>query len=66
MPWLKSSYELAEQVGAALVHEPRGFVVRTDYGRIESGIYAVGEMTGTPFDAAAINDESARISALVE
>ena len=40
------AYELAEQVGATLVHEPRGFVVKTDGGRIADGIYAVGEMAG--------------------
>jgi len=60
------AYELAEQVGATLVHEPRGFVVKTDSGRIKYGVYAVGEMTGTPFDAAAIDEESARLSARIE
>jgi sarcosine oxidase subunit alpha len=59
------AYELAEQVGARLVHEPRGFVVRTDSGRIKDGFYAVGEMAGTPFDAAAIDEESTRLSALI-
>jgi sarcosine oxidase subunit alpha len=59
------AYELAEQVGATLVHEPRGFVVKTDAGRISEGIYAVGEMTGTPFDARAIDDEAARVAASI-
>ncbi len=44
------SYELAEQVGATLVHEPRGYVVRTQRGRIREGVYAVGELTGCPLD----------------
>jgi sarcosine oxidase subunit alpha len=60
------AYELAEQAGAVLVHEPRGFVVRTDSGRIDSGIFAVGEIAGTAFDAAAIDEESARICPRIE
>jgi sarcosine oxidase subunit alpha len=59
------AYELAEQAGASLVHEPRGFVVKTDAGRIADGVYAVGEMTGTPFDAKAIDDDAARVAASV-
>jgi thioredoxin reductase len=60
------AYELAEQVGAELVHEARGFVVKTQGGRIAEGIYAVGEMCGTPFEAAAITAEAARVSALIQ
>ena len=57
------AYELAEQAGAVLVHEPRGFVVRTEGGRIAEGRYAVGELTGTPLDAVAIGAEAARVAA---
>ena len=59
------AYELAEQAGATLVHEPRGFVVKTETGRIAEGVYALGEMTGTPLDARAIEDEAARVAAIV-
>ncbi len=41
------AYELAEQAGATLAHEARGFVVRADSGRIRDGVYAVGELVGT-------------------
>jgi sarcosine oxidase subunit alpha len=60
------AYELAEQLGASVVHEPRGFVVQTDGGRITDGIYAVGEMCGTRFDATAIEQEASRVAALVQ
>lgn len=49
------AYELAAQAGATLVHEDRGFVVQTDQaGRIRSGVYAIGEITGMALDPAAI------------
>lgn len=47
------AYELAEQAGATLAHEPRGFVVRD--AKIREGVYAVGELVGaalTPEDIA--------------
>jgi sarcosine oxidase subunit alpha len=54
------AYELAAQAGAALAHEARGFVVRTDgAGRIRSGVYAVGEVTDTALDPAAIASAAA-------
>jgi hypothetical protein len=56
------AYELAEQAGATLVHEPRGFVVRTEGGRIDEGLYAVGELAGTAFDAGAIEAEAAAVA----
>ena len=56
------AYELAEQAGALLVHEPRGFVVRGERGRIAKGIYAVGELTGTSFDAAAITSDASVVA----
>ena len=56
------AYELAEQAGAALAHEPRGFVVRTERGRIAEGVYAVGELVGTPFDVRAMDAEGAAVA----
>lgn len=57
------AYELAEQAGATLAHEARGFVVQTESGRIRDGVYALGEMTGTPFDARALEAEADRVAA---
>lgn len=49
------AFELPEQAGAKVVHAPRGFVVKTERGgRISPGLWAAGEVTGVPFDAAAI------------
>lgn len=48
------AYELAEQAGATLAHEPRGYVVRAERGRIRDGVFAVGEVTGCPLDPDAI------------
>lgn len=59
------AYELCQQAGAALVHEPRGFVVRTDEGRITAGIWATGEVTGVPFDPAAIEADATRLTARI-
>ncbi len=56
------AYELAEQAGATLLHEPSGFVVRTDAGRIANGIFAVGELVGTPFEASAITAEATQVA----
>ena len=52
------AYELAEQCGAALAHEPRGYVVRTERGRVRDGVFAVGELAGTAFDVDAMRSES--------
>jgi thioredoxin reductase len=43
------AYELAEQAGAKLEHEPRGYVVREP--RIRDGVFAVGELTGAALTA---------------
>jgi thioredoxin reductase len=48
------AYELAEQAGARLDHAPRGYVVSAERGKIRDGVYAVGELVGTPLDADAI------------
>jgi hypothetical protein len=41
-----------------LAHEPRGFVVKTESGRIRDGVYALGEITGTALAARAIAAEA--------
>lgn len=56
------AHELATQAGADLVHEPRGFVVRTKEGRVGDGVYALGELCGTLLDAAAIDAEADRVA----
>lgn len=58
------AYELAEQAGARVAHEPRGYVVRTDAG-ITKGFYATGELTGTPLEAVAIDAEAARLASVI-
>lgn len=59
------AYELAEQAGATLVHEPRGFVVRTEggTGRVRDGVFAAGEVAGVPFDVRALEEDASRIAA---
>jgi hypothetical protein len=54
------AYELCAQAGASLVHEPRGFVVRGP--KIRDGIFAAGEVIGTPLDAARMVEEAEAIS----
>jgi sarcosine oxidase, subunit alpha len=55
------AYELCQQAGAELVHELRGFTVRTNDGRIADGIWATGEVTGVAFDARAIEADAERM-----
>lgn len=57
------AYELAEQAGAAIVHEPRGFVVKAERGRIRDGVWAAGELAGVPFDLAAFEEDADRVVA---
>jgi sarcosine oxidase subunit alpha len=53
------AYELCAQAGAELVHEARGFVVRPGpAGKVRNGIYAVGEVVGTPLDPNAVAREA--------
>lgn len=59
------AYELCAQAGAALVHEDQGFVVRGPGGRIRDGVFAVGEVLGTPLDPAAIAREADAVAASV-
>ena len=59
------AYELCEQAGGALVHEARGFVVKTERGKIRDGVWAVGEVTGAPFDAAVVAKHAADLASRI-
>ena len=59
------AYELCAQAGAVLVHEDQGFVVRAPGGRIRDGVFAVGEVLGTPLDPTAIAREADAVAASV-
>jgi hypothetical protein len=49
------AYELCAQAGAELTHEAGGFRVRaSDAGRIREGVFACGEVVGTPLDPGAL------------
>jgi sarcosine oxidase subunit alpha len=55
------SYELLEQAGAALTHEARGFVARTERGKIRDGFFAIGECLGVAVDAGRFAEDAAAI-----
>jgi len=56
---LAPCYELCAQAGARLAHEDRGYVVRTGpCGEIRPGVYAVGEVVGTPLEPDAVHAEA--------
>ncbi|MFO0734978.1 MAG: 2Fe-2S iron-sulfur cluster-binding protein [Labilithrix sp.] len=60
------AFELPEQAGATVVHEPRGFVVKTERaGVIAPGFWAAGEVTGVPFDAAALIANAREVTASI-
>lgn len=57
------AFELCQQAGATLVHEPRGFVVpAAEGGRIGDRIWATGEVVGLPFDADALEAHAAVVA----
>jgi sarcosine oxidase, subunit alpha len=57
------AYELCTQAGAALDHQPRGFVVRvTKGGSIRRGVLAVGEVVGTHLAVARVLEEARQLS----
>jgi sarcosine oxidase, subunit alpha len=58
------AYELCAQAGADLVHESRGFVVKTAGGKIRDGVFAVGETAGTALDPEAIQREALAVAEL--
>jgi sarcosine oxidase subunit alpha len=58
------AYELCEQAGGELSHERRGFVVRTGAGgRVGEGIFAIGEVAGTPIDLEALARDAQALAA---
>ncbi len=57
------SYELGEQLGAKIVHEPHGFVIKAENGRIRDGVWATGEVTNVPLSLAAIEADSDKVFA---
>ena len=60
------SYELAEQAGAKIDHEPRGFVVRAERdGRIRDGVFVVGEAAGSPLDPVSMKKQAAALAGAV-
>jgi sarcosine oxidase subunit alpha len=48
------AYELCAQAGAELAHDEYGFAVRAPGGRIRDGVFALGEVVGTPLEPEAI------------
>lgn len=56
------AFELCQQAGASVMHEPRGFVVRSDDGRIADGIWTTGEVCGVPFDPEALDAHAALVA----
>lgn len=59
------AYELCEQAGARLRHEPRGYVVVTEDGAAAEGVFATGEVAGVPFEPGALDAHAARVAARV-
>ena len=53
------AYEVCAQAGAELEHHARGFLVKTQRGRIRDGVFAIGEVVGTPLDRTALLQEAA-------
>ncbi|HXN34450.1 MAG TPA: 2Fe-2S iron-sulfur cluster-binding protein [Polyangiaceae bacterium] len=56
------AYELCAQAGAKLAHEPHGYVVRAPGGKIRDGVFAVGDVVGTPLALEAIMREAEAVS----
>lgn len=59
------AYELCQQAGAELAHEPRGFVVRAADGRVGERMWATGEVCGVPFEAGALEAHASVVAARV-
>lgn len=56
------AYELAEQAGAELTHEPRGFVAKRGSS---PRVSVTGELAGVPYDAAEIERDADRVVARI-
>lgn len=48
------AYELCAQAGAELAQDARGFVVQATGGRVREGVFALGEVAGTPLEPEAM------------
>ena len=59
------AYELCAQAGADITHEARGYVPRTNRGKIRDRVWAIGEVTGCPLDASRIEEAAEEISQLL-
>ena len=56
------AYELCAQAGAELEHSAHGFFAKTRRSRIRDGVFATGEVVGTPLDPAAVLREAASMA----
>jgi sarcosine oxidase, subunit alpha len=57
------SFELAVQAGAEVRHLPNGYSVRTDdHGRASRNLYAIGEITSAPLEAASWERAAATVA----
>jgi sarcosine oxidase subunit alpha len=52
------AYELCAQAGAELVLEAGGYLVKAAAGRIRPGVFAAGEVVGTPLDPSSVRREA--------
>ncbi len=62
------AYELPEQAGAALEPSSRGYLPRPQGDRpgpLRPGVWGVGEVMGTPFDAAALDAAAAAVASQI-
>jgi sarcosine oxidase subunit alpha len=60
------AYELCAQAGARLEHQPRGFIVRTEGGRIGDRAWAVGEVVGTELAPGPMVEEAMRVAEAIQ
>ena len=56
------AYELAAQTGAEVVRAAAGYVVATSGGRIRPGVFALGEVAGTPLEPEAIREAAEAVA----
>ena len=56
------AYELCAQAGADLVHDRRGYTVLAPGGKIRDGVFAVGEVVGTPLEFESVLREAAVVA----
>lgn len=59
------AYELCAQAGAELAHEPRGWIPKTEGGRIRPGFFAAGEVAGVAAEETALAADASRVARAV-